>query len=85
MIKKQETAASKLAREEQAAINKLFYDHMGAAPDIIDELDKKFVRKSLVKRGADGVIDPVQMAVACGAYEVISYIKQRIELGKQGL
>ena len=85
MIRKQETAASKLAKEEQSGINKLFFDHLGAAPDIMEELDKKFVRKSLVKRGADGAIDPVQMAVACGAYEVISYMKQRIELGKQGL
>ena len=85
MIKKQETAASKLAREEQSGINKLFFDHLGAAPDIMDDLDRKFVRKSLVKKGVDGHIDQAQMAVACGAYEVISYIKQRIELGKQGL
>ena len=85
MIKKTASAASKLAREENSGINKLFFDHLGAAPDIMDQLDKKFVRKSLVKHGPDGSIDPVQMAVACGAYEVISYIRQRIELGKQGL
>lgn len=85
-MKRQPTETQVLAMEEAARLNREYFNQLGheVSKPIIDDLKSKFVRKSLVKLGTDGKVDPVQMAVAAGAYEVISYIEQRIKLGETG-
>lgn len=85
-IKKSESAATKLNREEQARINRLFYQILGkeGEPVILEDLVRKFEVQSLAKRLPDGSIDPTALAMRAGAYEVVSFIKQRIKLGAEG-
>ena len=80
---KKETPATKLAREANAAINKAWFDSFHAAPELLDDLANKFGLRTMVKKN-DGIVDANATLVACGAYEVLSYIKQRIALGKRG-
>ena len=72
-----------LSKEAQQKLNRLYYDVFGEDHEIIEDLKRHFETASLV-RTKDGVIDAYATHVACGAYEVMSYIKQRIKLGEEG-
>ena len=81
-----------ISKEVQAALNKQYHDLLGAS-DILDDLIQKFELASMVKHRVDARpdgtlykadVDANSTMVACGAYEVVSYIKQRIKLGEQG-
>jgi hypothetical protein len=76
------SAASVLSREQHAAINKMYHDLLGAS-DIMDDLARNFELHTMVKRH-EGKVDQAATLAACGAYEVLSYIRQRIKLGAQG-
>ena len=87
------TAATvKLAREAQAAINKQYYDLLGAS-DILDDLTQKFELATMVRHRVDARpdgtlfkanVDASATMAQCGAYDVLSYIRQRIKLGEEG-
>jgi hypothetical protein len=85
-MKKPESAASKLARAKETKLNRLFYTVLGedGATEIVECLENKFQKRSMVKRNQDGFVDPHATMVQCGAYEFIDYIKQRIQLGAEG-
>jgi hypothetical protein len=80
------TTQSELNREEQARINRIFYQNLGdvGAKEIMDDLVRKFEGRTMIKKLADGSVDPYASIAANGAWEVLSYIRQRIELGEKG-
>jgi len=64
---------------EQEALNRKYSD---ADQDILKDLEHHFAPRSMVRKTADGnTIDESATLVACGAYEVISYYRQRVALG----
>ena len=86
-MKKQDSVALINAKKEEKRINRLFYDILGenGAPELVEALDRKvFGTRSLVTRLQDGKVDVAATMVKNGAYELLSYIKQRIELGAKG-
>ena len=87
-----ESAAARLAHDSRAAINKQYYDLLGAS-DILDDLVQKFELITMIRHRVaprvDGTlykaeVDEYATIAQCGAYEVLSYIRQRIKLGEQG-
>ena len=83
-MKKPVSAAHRLATEEQAALNKQAYDCLSAAPNLMAHLSARFEKPSMIARDRTGRVDEFATMRNCGAYEQHSYIKQMIELGKQG-
>lgn len=85
-MKKQQSEAAKLAAAEQQRLNKLYNDVLGetGATEILEDIERKFELRSMLKRGSDGRIDVSATLANNGAYEVVSWIKQRIELGSKG-
>ena len=83
-MKRAKTEEQRLAELEQARINRLFYDHLGkdAGTEIIEVLELVFELRSMIKKDKDGKVDPFHTLANCGAYEILSYIKQRIKNGK---
>jgi hypothetical protein len=79
-------SAGILTKEEQARRNRLFFDYLGkdGGVEIITILESKFQKRSMVKRLADGSVDMNATLVQCGAYDLLSYITQSIELGAKG-
>ena len=68
-----------MKQDEQEVLNRRYSD---VDPEILKDLEHHFIPRSLVKKTADGnTIDEPATFVACGAYEVISYYRQRVELG----
>ena len=82
---KKESVGRILTKEEQTRLNRKWYDQMARNDDeLIEDLKRHFRPHSLIKKDNDGKVDPYATVAACGAYEVYSYIEQRIELGEQG-
>ncbi|RKX21451.1 MAG: hypothetical protein DRP45_12295 [Candidatus Zixiibacteriota bacterium] len=64
---------------EQEVLNRKYAD---VDEDILKDLERHFAPRSLVKKSSGGdMVDKNATLVACGAYEVISYYRQRVELG----
>jgi hypothetical protein len=82
-MKKPQSPERKAAQSEQKRINKLFFDALGenGAFEVVEDLERHFELKSMLKRAPDGVIDVYATIANNGAYEVLSWIKQRIENG----
>ena len=79
-------------RQKQAAINKEYFDRLDSSK-VMEDLETHFGLRSVVKKAKavkpDGSmfeteVDVNATMIAAGAAEVISWIKQRISLGKQG-
>jgi len=85
-MKKEPTETQILAKAEQARLNRLYSDVLGAdgAVEILEDLERHFELKSMIKRGSDGRVDQFATIANNGAYEVISFIKQRIQKGALG-
>jgi len=83
-MKRKKTEEQLLAESEQARINRLFFDMLGkdAGTEIVEDLVKHFELRSMIKKDKDGKVDPFQTLANNGAYEVVSYIKQRINNGQ---
>lgn len=76
-------------RAEQARINRMYFDTfhpegMLAKAEIMEDLARHFEPRSMVKRTPDGLVDVNATLVNNGAYEVLSFIRQRIEMGAKG-
>ena len=78
---KKPSEAQKIAKEDQAQLNRLFFDHIG--DEIIKDLERHFELKSMIKKDKEGRVDPFLTIANNGAYEVLSYIKQRIDKGSR--
>ena len=78
-------AARIAATAKQAKLNRRFYDVLGesGAPEIMEHLAMRFAKRTMVKRVND-VVDVNATLVQCGAYEVLTVIKEYIELGAKG-
>lgn len=81
---KKESVERKLAREAQAKLNRLYFDVLGegGAAEILEDLESKFELNSMIRRGPDGRVDEFATLANNGAFEVISFIKQRIKNGQ---
>ena len=77
--------AQEEARKREQRTNRLYFDVLGidGGAKVLEDLERHFAPHSMVKRGPDGSVDPNATLVANGAYEVISYIKQRINFGAE--
>ena len=74
-----------LSKEEQTRLNRLYYDTLARNDtELVEDLNRHFKPNSLIKTDNDGKVDPYATIRNCGAYEVFSYIEQRIKLGEQG-
>ena len=64
----------------------MYFDVLGpgGAKELIDDLERQFSLRTMVKKAPDGYIDPNATLVNCGAFEVLSWIKQCINFGEQG-
>ncbi|RLD52697.1 MAG: hypothetical protein DRI97_14230 [Bacteroidetes bacterium] len=68
-----------MKQNEQEILNRKYYD---VDKDILKDLEHHFIPRTLVKKTSDGnTVDEKATLVACGAYEVISYYRQRVALG----
>ena len=78
---------SESGKEEQARLNRLYYAELkqNVSGELLDDLIRKFEPRTMIKRLPDGSIDPYATVAANGAWEVLSYIRQRINLGEKGL
>ena len=71
---------------EQARLNRLYFMAFGEGGmfvDLLKDLERKFDHKSLLRRGPDGKIDPLEMAAKCGQYDMLSSIWQSMRFGEQ--
>ena len=77
-------AAMTSSLQEQSRLNRLFFDFLGkdAGVEIVQDLERHFELLSMVKKH-EGKVDPNATLINCGAYEVLSFIKQRIRFGEQ--
>ncbi len=87
MNKRPESAARKLSKEEETRINSLYFKAFGPEGmfvEILKDLEAHFETRTLVgKSQVTDMVDPNQTLVNCGAYEHLSYMRQRIKLGEQ--
>ena len=70
---------------ENTRRNRDWFDRLGdeGGEKLIKHLEARFDPRSMLRRGKDGSIDPLAMAAKCGAYEVMSYLKQCIDMGSR--
>ena len=86
MPKRPKTETQLAAEAEQQRINKLWFIHMGdehGAAELLEDLERNFPVRSPLKRDKNGRVDAEQTLANCGALEVISWIRQRIQLGSE--
>ena len=79
------TANQVLTKEDIRRFNRNCFDRLGdtEGEEIIHRLEARMDPRSMLKKDKEGRIDPLMMAAKCGAYEVISYLKQCIDFGSR--
>lgn len=88
-MKKKQTEADleiiRLRNREIARFNRNCFDRLGddIGQEIIKRLEARTDPRSMLKKDLEGRIDPLMMAAKCGAFEVISYLKQCIDFGSR--
>ena len=84
-MKKKPTEADKLREQDIARFNRNCFDRLGdeEGQEIIKRLEARMDPRSMLKKDSEGRIDPLMMAAKCGAFEVISYLKQCIDFGSR--
>ena len=79
------TETQKLTKKDIARFNRNCFDRLGdeEGQEIIKRLEARMDPRSMLKKDSEGRIDPLMMAAKCGAFEVISYLKQCIDFGSR--
>lgn len=82
---KQPTETQKLAKEEQARLNRLWFDKIGGndAVDLVKDLERQFGLPKLISKDREGRVDPYQTLANNGSYAVLIHIMRRIDLGSR--